>query len=366
MSSYTFEEFKANVVEEIKDFLPEKYADASVTIQDVTKNNDRQLSGLTIRTEDNNIAPTIYLEGFYQKYQDGADMGDILQEIADTRVTHEIEQGFDANKITDLDTVKDHIVCKILNADMNQDYLENKPHTMVEDLAVMYAVDLGGDNTGHMSAPITYQIMEQYGITVEDLHQIAMDNLANADIDFKSMRDVLVDMMFPDGIDENDPRAFMLPPEEETPSMYVLTNGDKLNGANCILDSQTMENISEQIGGDFYIIPSSLHEVIILPDSPDISKDTLEQMVHDVNAGEVAPEDRLSDHVYMYDSVEKEIVLADKMPERVAARENAHEDKKSERGRVSMKEKLPEKKAEAAKNAQNREPVIPKSRETAL
>ena len=96
MSSYTFEEFKANVVEEIKDFLPEKYADASVTIQDVTKNNDRQLSGLTIRTEDNNIAPTIYLEGFFQKYEEGADMGDILQEIADARVSHEIEQGFDA------------------------------------------------------------------------------------------------------------------------------------------------------------------------------------------------------------------------------------------------------------------------------
>lgn len=115
------------------------------------------------------------------------------------------------------------------------------------------------------------------------------------------------------------------------------------------------------------IIPSSLHEVIILPDRPDIDKDTLEHMVHDVNAGEVAHEDRLSDHVYMYDSVEKEIVLADKMPDRIKARETAQEDKKPDRERVSLKEKLPEKKAEAAKKEASREPVTPaKSQEQSL
>ena len=61
----------------------------------------------------------------------------------------------------------------------------------------------------------------------------------------------------------------------------------------------------------------------------------------------------------MYDSVEKEIVLADKMPDRLKAREAVQEDKKPERERVSMKEKLPEKKAEAEKKAATREPVIP-------
>ena len=80
--SMTFDEFKENIVADIKDYLPEEYADAKVQIQDVVKNNDRQLSGLTIRTEDNNIAPTIYLEDFYKQYQDGADFGDIVQHFA--------------------------------------------------------------------------------------------------------------------------------------------------------------------------------------------------------------------------------------------------------------------------------------------
>ena len=354
-----FEEFKENVVENIKDYLPERFENAEVTLQDVTKNNDRQLTGLLVRTEDSNITPTIYLEDFFRQYEEGADMDVLLQKIADIRVEHEAPEHLDANKLTDLDEVRDHITCKLLNADMNKDYLSNKPHRLVEDFAVVYYVDLGGDSTGHMSAPITDHLLEGYGIDIPELDQIAMDNLAKSDIEFKTMREVLVEMMFPDGVDENDPRMEMLPPEEEIPSMYVLTNGEKLNGASSILDAKTMEEISEKVGGDFYILPSSLHEVIILPDTPEMDKDTLERMVQDVNAGQVAPEDKLSDHVYMYDSVEKEIVLADKMPDRLKAREAVQEERKPERERVSMKEKLPEKKAEAEKKAASREPVIP-------
>ena len=379
-----FEEFKNSVAEQIKNFLPEKYEDASVTLQDVTKNNDTVLTGLLIKTEDSNIAPNIYLENFFEQYQDGRDMADILQNIADVRVQHEMEQGFDVTRLTDFDQVKDNIICKLVNAELNADYLADKPHTMVEDLAVVYAIDLGGSESGHMTAPITNSLMEQYGITQEELHDIALHNLSESQIEFKTMRDVLVDMMFPDGIQPDDPRAFMLPPEEENPSMYVLSNADKLNGAAALLDAKTMEDISEKLGGDFIVLPSSIHETIVLPVNEDMDRHTLEAMVQDVNAGQVAPEERLSDHVYMYDSQEKELVLADKMEERQAQRAEAQKEakaaelgdrpdkaergeKKPERERVSMREKLPEKKAEVAKNEANREhPVPTKTKETAL
>ena len=379
-----FEEFKNSIADQIRDFLPEKYEDASVSLQEVTKNNDTVLTGLLIRTEDSNIAPNIYLENFFEQYQDGREMDDILQNIADVRVQHEMEQGFDVSKITDFDQVKDNIICKLINAELNADYLADKPHTMVEDLAVVYAIDLGGSEAGHMSAPITNHLMEEYGVTAEQLHDIALHNLSESQIEFKTMRDVLVDMMFPDGIQEGDPRAFMLPPEEENPSMYVLSNAEKLNGAAALLDAKTMEDISEKLGGDFIVLPSSIHETIVLPLNEDMDRHTLEAMVQDVNAGQVAPEERLSDHVYMYDSQEKELVLADKMEERQQQRAEAQKDakeaeqsdkpgkaergeKKPERERVSMKEKLPEKKAEVAKNEANRErPVPSKTKETAL
>ncbi|MCR5604754.1 MAG: DUF5688 family protein [Lachnospiraceae bacterium] len=238
--------------------------------------------------------------------------------------------------ITDLDQVRDHIICKLVNAEMNAEYLANKPHTRIEDLAVMYAVDLGGSKEGHMTAVVTDNLLEMYGIS-----------------------------------------------KEEHPSMYVLSNSITLNGAAALLDAKTMEDISQKLGGDFIVLPSSIHEVIVLPADVEMDRRDLEAMVQDVNAGEVAPEDRLSDHVYMYDSKEKELVLADRMEERKQQREQEqnHEkgeecagrsdkagrtDRKPERERVSMKELLSEKKAEVAKNEAGREhPVAKKTRETA-
>ena len=367
-----FEEFRNNVMENIKDYLPERYENASVSLQEVIKNNDMQLTGLMVKTEDSNIAPNIYLEGYFEQYQDGRDMEDILQNIADVRIEHEMAQGFDVSKLTDFEQVKDKIICKLVNEEMNANYLSDKPHTQMEDLAVIYAIDLGGGEGGRMSAPITQALMENYGITTEELHDIALHNLSESKIEFKSMRDMLVEMMFPEGLSENDPRAFMLPPEEENPSMFVLSNEDKLNGAAAILDSKTMEDISEKLGGDFIVIPSSIHEVIVLSVTDEMDRQTIESMIQEVNAGQVAPEERLSDHAYQYDSKEHELVRMDKMEERQNQREaekqgelregvkpGARAEKKPERERVSMKDKLPEKKAEAAKNEVGRDKPVP-------
>ena len=392
-----FEEFKNSVAENIRDYLPEQYQNAEITIQEVTKSNDIVLSGLMIRTEDNNIAPNIYLENFYQEYEEGKDFSEIMQTISDVRVHNEMSKGFDVSRLTDLDKVRDNIICRLVNKEMNEGFLENKPYTNFEDLAVVYAVNLGNLQGGRMTAPITNQMMEQYGITKEELHDIALHNLANSQLEFKSMRDTLMEMM---GITEDDPKAFMLPPEEG-PQMYILTNSDKVDGASAILDAKTMNDISERLGGDFVVLPSSRHEVIVLPPSEDMDRRVLENMVQDVNAGQVAPEDRLSDHVYQYDSENHELVRMDKLEEQRAERENDSQDrsvvemyddnmpnmeadkietskatkdkpqrtdKVQDKDRTSLKAKLQEKKAQGAKNEASRDHAAPaKSREeTAL
>ncbi|MBR3736039.1 MAG: hypothetical protein IKN07_09160, partial [Lachnospiraceae bacterium] len=66
-----FEEFTQYVKDNIKDFLPEKYADAEVDLQEIMKNNDEKLTGLVIRTEDSNITPTIYLNQYFKEYENG-------------------------------------------------------------------------------------------------------------------------------------------------------------------------------------------------------------------------------------------------------------------------------------------------------
>lgn len=378
-----YEDFKQEVTDRIKEFLPEKYADADVSIQTVVKNNDLKLDGLMVKLEDSNIAPNIYLNQYFEQYEDGRDMDDIFAAIADVRVEHEASHDFDVSKLTDFDSVKDRISCKLINAEQNAEYLADKPHTMVDDLAVTYYIAIGKEESGTMSAPITNRLMEGYGVTVEQLHQLALDNMDTlTPASFKSMSETMVDMMLPDmmnrGMSEEEAReaiADMIPttPEEK---LYVLSNEDKLNGAAIVLNDKVMDDITEKLGQDFYILPSSVHEVLVVPKDPSVDLSTLENMVQEVNATQVRPEERLSDHVYAYDAKEHELFRADKAEERAAAKEaEASKGKDAERNaskfeqkqeRPSLKMRLAEKKDIVAKADMNKPHQMTKNKEAAL
>ncbi|MCR4745745.1 MAG: DUF5688 family protein [Lachnospiraceae bacterium] len=372
-----FEDFKKEVTDRIKDFLPEKYADAKVSITSVIKNNDKKLDGLMIKLEDSNIAPNIYLEDFYKEHENGRSMEDILGKIAAIREKYDRPQNFDVKKITDFDTVKDRIICRLVNAEQNAEYLKDKPHKMIDDLAVTYHVAIGREDGATMSAPITERMMEAYGIDVDQLHKIAVENIDNlSSVNFKSLSDTVIDMMLPemmrDGMSEEEAKVMiksMVPPTPEN-NVYVLTNEDKLHGAAMILSDKVMDDVTEKIGQDFYILPSSLHEVLIVPKTEEVDLRTLENMVRDVNASQVEPEDRLSDHVYDYDAKEHELFRADKAEERAAAKESKvskEEVRAEKKERPSLRERLSQKKEIVAKNAANREPnQIKKDRGQAL
>ena len=309
-----FDEFKEKVKDNIKNYLPMQYEKANVSLQSVVKNNDVQLTGLMIRLEENNIAPFIYLDRYYEQYQNGMELPDIMKDIAELRVSSEQSVKLDISRITDFNQVKDNIICKLINGDMNEEYLADKPYTQIEDMAVIYVIDLGSGAEGHMSSPITYDLMKRYGVDTQMLHEIAIHNLAKSEIVFKSMKDALMEIMFPDGGPEEDPLAEILSAEDEIP-MYVLSNAEKLNGAASVLDKDTMETISEMLGGDFVVIPSSIHEVIILPMDDNVDKDELEGIIREVNTGQVAPEERLSYHAYQYDSGKHALMRMDKKEE---------------------------------------------------
>lgn len=343
-----FEEFKQEVMDNIKDHLPEKYEDANVSINEVMKNNET-LSGLTIRTDDVNVTPTIYLEGFFREYEDGTSMDEILDNIAEVYENHALDHDFDVSQITDYEKVEDKIIPRVVGIEGNDELLANRPHELVaEDLAIIYAVDLGTGPDGGMSVPITNALMESYGIDQEQLHETAMKNMdENMDITFKGMNEVMAEMMMPQmmemtGGDEEAARemlASMVPPEE---AMYVVSNEEKLNGAVAVFDQKTMDDIAEKVGGDFYVLPSSVHEALVVPmteDGPDRAQ--LESMVREVNETQVAPQDRLSDNVYAYDAEAHELMRADKYEERQEEREaNAKAevlaDKPAEQGEKKM------------------------------
>lgn len=376
-----YEEFKKEVTENIKEHLSSEYDDVTVSIHDVVKNNDQHLDGLMIKDESVNISPTIYLNSFYEEYIDGADMDEILDKISGIYEANVVDHDFDLSTITDFEAAKDKIVARVVNAEYNSELLANRPHMIMDDLAVTYHIELGRNGDGAMSAAITNELAKQFGVTAEDLHKVALANIdMNNKSVFKGMTEVMMELVGT----EIPPEAMLNDGREQ---MYVLSNESRMNGASAILDTKMMDNIAEKLDGDYYILPSSVHETLVVPMSSEADRDTLESMVRDVNATQLAPQEKLSDHVYVYDSAEHEVMRADRYEEIHADRiqeavadmpkdqyEKAHagkadkavrQEKKEER--PSLKARLNEKKVEAAK-MEKKPPVMDHSKkhETSL
>lgn len=294
-----FENFTKEVVDKVKEFLPEAYADADVSLQLVNKNNGLKLTGLTIRSVDSNISPTIYLEKYYEDYVSGEDISEILSKIAKIRVENEVTC-FETDLVANFETARERIVPRLINAEMNKDILAIKPHKIIADLAVIYTIQIDSDFEGSASVTITKDILKLWGISVDELHEVAISNLKKElPTTFKGMSEVMSEMM---GMSLED----MGMPEEE--QMYVLTNEKKMYGAAALLDVDMMSHIVEQVS-DFFILPSSTHEVLIVPAKPGMDVKELEKMVKEVNETQVAIEDRLSDSVYTY-SLEEGLKVA--------------------------------------------------------
>ena len=121
----TYEEFKDAVASQIKEHLPAEYDDATISITSVLKNNSLRLDGLTIRREDDTVCPNIYLNQFYEQYEDGRELEDILSDIARVRQSHEGPLDLDVAAITDFASIKDKIRVKLINSEQNTEYLQD-------------------------------------------------------------------------------------------------------------------------------------------------------------------------------------------------------------------------------------------------
>ena len=305
MTIMKFEEFAEKITEDILSYLPEEFKTSKVGLRKVTKNNDVVLTGLDITQEGSVITPTIHLESFYEKYIEGMSLEEILERIADLRVQTDVKTlGFDPDEIAEFDKVRDKIFPKLVNKDFNKTKLQDLVYTEfseTEDLAVIYAIEANvKTDAGMGSITITKQIFDRWDISLEELDRIAKENIAGTE-KFQTLREAMIEMY--GGVDLG------IIPEEETPWMYFLSNKSRINGSNVILNTQVLDEVAEKVG-DFIIIPSSIHEVLIVPRNEETDTSALNDMVNDVNTSTVSKDEWLSDKVYTYDPSTKKVTVA--------------------------------------------------------
>lgn len=302
--------FAATVKEAVEASIGEGY---EVNIHDVLKNNSTRRTGLTIKTEESNVAPTIYLEGSFERYKAGdATLPVIVSEIISVYESHKTTMSFDASLVTDFSACKERICYKLVNADRNRELLSDAPHIIVcDDLAVIFYILVSNDGEGTATITVRNNMSDLWGVAADELFKIALANtqrLFRGTV--KSMASVMMELIA-DRLDEEGCREFydMVVSEDDVP-MYVCTNASKINGAGVILYENLLKDFAQKVGADFYILPSSVHETLLIPVSDQFDVETLRAMVCEVNMTQVAPEEQLSDQVYLYSRECDEIRIA--------------------------------------------------------
>ena len=337
------EEFKKEFVEALKENLSERGNDVDVKVSTVEKMN-QSYEAITITPEGSNIGMNMNLEVFAEAYESGVPFDEIVEQVTNKVEAHLADMPtFDVQSLTDYEQMKDKLAMEVVAADRNADLLAKVPHQEMEDMAVVYRFVMESDENGRASILVSNDLLDKMGVTPEQLHADALENapeLRPAVI--KGMSEVMMDMMGEDahemfGIDEF--------PQDEM--MYVATVPDKISGAGVIAYQEFMDQAAEKLGGDFYILPSSIHEVLLVKDDGAVNFNDLKSMVEDVNATQVAPEEKLTDSVYHYDSKEHIFELAEKFEARQQAKEADISSEKEEKG--SVLGDLKAKKDEAAK-----------------
>lgn len=299
----------------VKDCVAEQIGEGGkVLINHIMKNNGRELDGLVILEKDSIISPTIYLNYYYQKYVQGCAVEEIAAQIMEFYRKHKDNIDFDPSVFLNYENVKDSIVYKVINYDKNKKLLEDIPHKKILDLAVVFYWLVKRGNDDNASVLIHNDNINRWGISQEELYETALINtpkllescikpismLLNEIIDRNAKKEERVCDDY-----SNDELALMF----SSTDMFVLTNKAKFNGAACILYEKLLDRFSNAVDSDLYILPSSVHEVIILPKSSGYDKNMLQDMVREVNAEGVAADEVLSDNVYEYRRADGKIIL---------------------------------------------------------
>lgn len=330
-----FKEFAERMEQDVQSALAEGSPGARVTQHQTQKLQGESYTALSVFPADVNTAMNINLNQLYEAVQEGVPYEAVLENAIGNAENYLKTGGMavDVSQLMDYGKAKELLCVEVIGTDHNKEMLGNIPHTELEDLSMVYRLQLSKNEDGLATVLVTNEMLKSYGIPLEQLHADAVENSTRIrPAVFKSMQEIMAEMM---GIPADEMPPDIVP-------LHVVTNEEKIQGAAAMFYPDFMEQAAKELGGSYFILPSSVHEVLLLPDDGMARLDELKAMVSEVNAKEVQPKDLLSDQVYHFDAESRVFEVGEKFEAR-----KAEKDKLNEKS-ASVIEDLRSKQKEAA------------------
>ncbi|MDO4961025.1 MAG: DUF5688 family protein [Eubacteriales bacterium] len=308
-----FKEFTARAEQDIREALESASPGIGVAINQVEKLQGESYTGLTVTPAEQNVGMNLNLNQLYGQMERGESYDSVISRAVD-QAEHFISDvpRFNVAELSSYETAKELLFVDVVGTKVNAEMLSRVPHTELEDISMVYRMQVEQLTDGAATVLITNDLMNRMGVTKEQLHE---DALANSQIvrpaTMRSMAEVMAEMM---GMPPE-----MVPMGE--PMMYVVSTTEASHGAAAAFYPDFMDQAAKELGGNFFILPSSVHEMLFLPDNGNMKSAELKDMVTSINADVVSPEDRLTDSVYHYDAAERIFELGESWEARAAEKE---------------------------------------------
>ena len=309
-------EFQKKLIETIN----EKTENAVIEAKEVIGNNGVKRHGLVMKGTTQYTNPVIYIDKEYERYSDEEEIDDIYDisqriiQIYELSKNEDIGQEEMVKNINDWNWAKNKVMFTLVNTEKNKEVLKAVPSTPFLDLSYTYYIQLQNGNFENGNVRIKNEYLDRWNITLEELHKQAVKNLMKfTEEEMEPMVDVVLKILF-EGNNEfkEEGTKFIreVNSESEYSEMHVLSTTSHIYGAVYMFYSSKIKSLADKLDSDLYILPSSIHELILIPVLENEEVETLRKMVNQVNEESVENIDYLSDNVYRFNRNTEEICIA--------------------------------------------------------
>lgn len=295
----------------VKSRVEEKLGDGCrADVRKVNKNNGIFYTGMQVSEGGINISPIIYIDSQYREYEKGGTTIDSVADyVVDAYRKRRVDTVVDMRKFLSYNSVRKNVVYKLVNTAKNKELLEDIPHMEFLDLSIVFQCIVSQEELGMASILIHNVHMKLWDVTTKDLYAAARENTGRLlPYEIKSMAEVMHEIMESENLGQADYDECEAESADCFP-MYVLSNKNRVEGAACLLYPDLIRDFADGIGSSLYIIPSSVHEVLLLPTGDDMEAAEIRNMIREVNDTQVSDEEILSYSLYYYDREEGEITI---------------------------------------------------------
>lgn len=326
-----YNNFLERVKETVQKNMGEEYM---ISITHVKKNNGIGLDGILITRKGSMISPAFYLNDQYQAVQKGKSIAAVAAEVAAIYQKSSVPSGLNLDFFESYQKMKGRVLFKLVHYDKNKELLQEIPHLRFLDLAVVFYCDISnverhyGEQIENGTILLYHSHLQRWRITLEELQQDAVRNTPKVyPAVIQTMEEVMRELFteqweesgstteadedflaeghFPAA--ENRTEENGVQPSAGRTKMYVLSNSHKLFGAAAVLYPDVLSRFANRLSVNLYLLPSSVHEMILLPDDGSQDREELRKMVGEINDTQVEPEEVLADSVYYFDRIKEKL-----------------------------------------------------------